>query len=41
MAYRATLIDGKLTVESCPERGTRVTCVVPLKNISKEAILAS
>jgi len=37
MAYRASLIGGKLITENSPEGGTRVTCVVPLKSISKEA----
>lgn len=40
MEYRAGLIGGDLTIENPSIGGTRVICVVPLKNISKESTLA-
>jgi signal transduction histidine kinase len=40
MAYRAGLIGGDLTIENPSTGGTRVTCIVPLKNIFKESTLA-
>ncbi len=41
MAYRASLIGGKLTMDRSPQGGTRVTCAVPLKTIARETIVAS
>ncbi|MCE0499677.1 MAG: sensor histidine kinase [Methylacidiphilales bacterium] len=40
MAYRASLIGGRLTTVSRPQGGTRIACVIPRKSILKEAPLA-